>query len=189
MEKRDTEREFITAFWRLYGDKPIEKISVGQLCASAGYNRATFYNHFRDIYDLFDRAVETILEPVRERLLSIGDFRELLQENRMEALLMSQFRKNTHRIELLFQRKDHDLLGEKIKGELFLHAKKEMKERGKTADTVMLEILLEYQISAVLGVIGYWFRRKKETPEQDILEIVYRISSKGVLPSLEETLG
>ena len=28
----------------------------------------------RDIYDLFDRAVETILEPVRERLLSIGDF-------------------------------------------------------------------------------------------------------------------
>lgn len=67
--------------------------------------------------------------------------------------------------------------------------KKEMKERGKTADTVMLEILLEYQISAVLGVIGYWFRRKKETPEQDILEIVYRISSKGVLPSLEETLG
>ena len=53
MDKRNTEQDFISAFWQLYEKKPIEKISINQLCQIAGYNRATFYNHFENIYALF----------------------------------------------------------------------------------------------------------------------------------------
>lgn len=69
MDRQDTEKDFITAFWKLYADRPKEKISVSMLCDTAGYNRSTFYNHFEDIHDLFEKAVDGIFEPVRTSIL------------------------------------------------------------------------------------------------------------------------
>ena len=43
MEKRDAKAEFLTAFWKLYEKKELEKISIRELCQTAGYNRTTFY--------------------------------------------------------------------------------------------------------------------------------------------------
>ena len=40
------------AFTDLLGQKPIESISVKELCAAAGINRGTFYGHYQDLYDL-----------------------------------------------------------------------------------------------------------------------------------------
>ena len=58
----ETKENFITSFWQLYQDKPVQKISIRELCATAGYNRTTFYDHFRDIYDLLEQAIYQILE-------------------------------------------------------------------------------------------------------------------------------
>ena len=69
MDRQDTEKDFITAFWKLYADRPKEKISVSMLCDTAGYNRSTFYNHFEDIHDLFEKAVDGIFEPVRTSIM------------------------------------------------------------------------------------------------------------------------
>lgn len=34
------------AFWELYGTRPLEKVSVKDVCARAQYNKTTFYYHF-----------------------------------------------------------------------------------------------------------------------------------------------
>ena len=44
-----TKADIKEAFWRLYAAKPIEKITVGEVCDLAGYNRGTFYLHFHDL--------------------------------------------------------------------------------------------------------------------------------------------
>lgn len=66
------------AFWELYagcpatGDHPaepglpIEKISVRQITDRAGYNRATFYLYYRDVYELLEQAEDMILSDARE---------------------------------------------------------------------------------------------------------------------------
>lgn len=66
MEKRDAKAEFLTAFWKLYEKKELEKISIRELCQTAGYNRTTFYVYYDDIYDLLDKAIESIFLPIRE---------------------------------------------------------------------------------------------------------------------------
>lgn len=38
----------------------IEKITVKKVCEKAGVNRSTFYAHFSDIYDLFDKMEDTL---------------------------------------------------------------------------------------------------------------------------------
>ena len=60
-----TRANLTQAFWELYRDRPIEKITVREIAERAGYNRATFYLYFRDVYDLFDQLESEILEQVR----------------------------------------------------------------------------------------------------------------------------
>lgn len=186
MENRNTKNVFITAFWKLYNVKPIEKISINELCHSAGYNRATFYNHFENIYDLLDQAIDGIFISIKEKVLSISDFRVLLQDNTLETLLLTCFLKKNEYIELLFKRNNFYLLNEKMKRELLPHIKNQLKD--DTANFYMVEVLLEYQISGVLGVIGNWYQHNKPISEQDLVKRIYNISSNGVLNSLKYEL-
>lgn len=54
------------AFWRLYEQKPLQKITVKQITDLAGYNRGTFYLYFRDVHDLLDDIEGRVLEVIAE---------------------------------------------------------------------------------------------------------------------------
>ena len=57
------------AFLDLLGQKPIQSITVKELCAQAGINRGTFYSHYTDIYDLLGQ-MEAGFQKELEGLLS-----------------------------------------------------------------------------------------------------------------------
>ena len=65
-------KQFIrNAFMDLLSRKPIQSISIRELCGIAGINRGTFYTHYKDIYDLLEqiekemtREIEKALEPL-----------------------------------------------------------------------------------------------------------------------------
>ena len=46
-----TRANLTRAFWELFLEKPVEKITVREIAERAGYNRATFYLYYRDVYD------------------------------------------------------------------------------------------------------------------------------------------
>lgn len=50
------------AFWELYAQRPIEKISVREITERAGYNRATFYLYYHDVYELLDEIEDQLLD-------------------------------------------------------------------------------------------------------------------------------
>ncbi|MCB7521948.1 TetR/AcrR family transcriptional regulator [[Clostridium] hylemonae] len=62
MEK--TEKGIKNAFIELRSRKPLERITVKELCAGACINKSTFYAHYRDIYDLSDTMEAEIAESV-----------------------------------------------------------------------------------------------------------------------------
>lgn len=47
-----TRRSIINGFLELRARKPLEKIRVRELCEKAQINKSTFYDHYRDVYDL-----------------------------------------------------------------------------------------------------------------------------------------
>lgn len=105
----------------------------------------------------------------------------------IETIFLNGFVRQHEHIELLFKRHDYYILGEKVKKEFLSLLKKEFSS--EDIDMQAMEILLEYQISAVLGVVNYWCRQGKSISEQDILKTIYEISSKGFLNSLRFQLG
>lgn len=59
-----TEKSIKNAFIELRARKPLEKITVKELCSIARINKSTFYSHYRDIYDLSDAMEAEIVEAV-----------------------------------------------------------------------------------------------------------------------------
>lgn len=50
------------SFCTLLREKPLEKITVRELCEKAEINRSTFYKHYLDCYDLLDKIEYEALE-------------------------------------------------------------------------------------------------------------------------------
>lgn len=59
-----TRQNLCQAFWELYATRPIEKISVREITDRAGYNRATFYLYFHDVYELLEQIEDYVLDRV-----------------------------------------------------------------------------------------------------------------------------
>ena len=57
------------AFAELMRRKPIQDITIKELCGQAGINRGTFYLHYKDIYDLVDQIEKELFDEF-ERILS-----------------------------------------------------------------------------------------------------------------------
>ena len=68
-----TKENIKSAFWNLYKEKQIGKITVSELCKIAGYHRSTFYEYYQDIYD--------VLEEIESELITEEDFREMIFKN------------------------------------------------------------------------------------------------------------
>lgn len=63
-----TKRSIANAFLELRKQKPIEKITVKELSELAYINKATFYTHYHDIYDLADQLENEFMESVIQEL-------------------------------------------------------------------------------------------------------------------------
>ncbi len=56
-----TEKRLKETMLTLLRERPIHEITTVELCRKSQVNRATFYDHFQDIYDLVDRLENELL--------------------------------------------------------------------------------------------------------------------------------
>ena len=55
-------------FLELRSKKPLEKITIKELCEKAQINKSTFYSHYKDIYDLSDQLETEVVTSVIEAI-------------------------------------------------------------------------------------------------------------------------
>lgn len=68
---RVTQAMIREAFLNLLRQKPIQAITVKELCAAANINRGTFYTHYQDIYALLEQIEADLLSDLSASLASI----------------------------------------------------------------------------------------------------------------------
>lgn len=59
-----TKQALQEAFWELYKNKSIEKISVREITERAGYNRGTFYLYYKDVYDILEQSEQLLIREI-----------------------------------------------------------------------------------------------------------------------------
>ena len=179
-----TKADLKQAFWRLYAEKPIEKITVGQVCELAGYNRGTFYLHFRDLYEM--------LQGIEDELLAgmtgcVETCMKRLQKDSSKlsciaacADVVLYYERNKPYISVLLSERGDPAFVHRLKSNL----KPLWREYVLGPDTSRTEgevdLLLEYTLSGTLFMISRWLTDPGTTSARDLAHLVYDFSIKDV---------
>ena len=64
LREKKTKRKIRNAFFELRAKKPLERISIKELAELAEISKATFYLHYKDIYDLSEILQKEVIDNV-----------------------------------------------------------------------------------------------------------------------------
>ena len=73
LRTRYTRQVITDAFLQLLRQKPMEHITVKEVCALAQINRSTFYRQYKDCFDLMEQLEQRGLELLEELLQSVDE--------------------------------------------------------------------------------------------------------------------
>ncbi len=166
-----TKHSIFNAFIELRSHKPLERITVKELCELALINKSTFYSHYVDIFDLSDQIESDIVSNVIRNLNNIeaviddpvafsrGLFLEYTAQNALISIIFSGSRKEQ------LARKTHTA----IKEQVFL-------KFPQYADSPEMNIMLTYSVYGS----NYAFIENQEYDDNTIIKIIGEISKKVV---------
>lgn len=81
---RYTKMVIHSAFLQLLKERPIEKVSVAEICRLAGINRATFYRNYENQYDLLSALENEMLEDIKKSVYQYDGNIDKLTETILE---------------------------------------------------------------------------------------------------------
>ena len=141
LREKKTKRSIKNAFIKLRSTKPLERITIKELVESAEISKATFYLHYRDIYDLSDSLQKELIQDILQSL----DQPELFLSDitAFTSALFYAFSDHHSMIEILFSGSQSAILPLSIEKELKEYI---FKIIPSARDNAKFNILLTYQI-------------------------------------------
>lgn len=141
LREKKTKRSIKNAFIKLRSAKPLERITIKELVESAEISKATFYLHYRDIYDLSDSLQKELIQNILQSLDQPELF--LSDTTAFTSALFYAFSDHHSMIEILFSGSQSAILPLSIEKELKEYI---FKIIPSARDNAKFNILLTYQI-------------------------------------------
>lgn len=175
-----TKQNIIDAFWEIYCEKRIEEITVKEITNRAGYNRGTFYEYFSDVYDVLD-DIENSLIPSLSELPPVstpsGSFGMPI-----EAFL-TIWEQNAKYYSVLLGDKGDPAFASRLKNSIKPIIMKSLEDKSDT-DIEDMEYILEYTLSAMIGVMSYWFTKEDKSYRDRLFKLIHTLMEDGVMKHL-----
>ncbi|TDL32794.1 TetR/AcrR family transcriptional regulator [Jeotgalibacillus sp. S-D1] len=175
-----TKQNLNQAFWELYCMKRIDKITIKEITMRAGYNRSTFYEYFSDVYDVLEQLEERLIANLQE--LPVQQLSSQKDPFPLEALVSMFSHHSKYLVVLLGDQGDPAFQG-KIKASMKPMIKEILIAQG-ARDDFELEYTLEYALSAMIGVLRYWFSQEEPPSIEKLVELLTELSDEGIMKKL-----
>jgi hypothetical protein len=175
-----TRQNLIEAFWSFYTTKRIDKITVKEITNKAGYNRGTFYEYFQDVYEVLE-VIENFSLPTLDELPPLVDENPNSPAfiNSFMALYQKKYKYYNHLLgdngDPAFQRK----LKDSLKSSIILALKNK-----EEIDLEEIDIMLEYILSGMIGILIYMFQQKPNLSEEKIISLQYTLMQGDMVNKL-----
>lgn len=171
---RYTKQAIRKGFLRLIAQKPIEKISVTEICREADINRGTFYAHYTDPYEL-KTSLENELTAAMERR------RQELGLTRINTLQMLQLLKENEELCRIFSGPYGDKVSllKIIEKQADIYLAHEISSRC-TLNEQTFQCIKLLLVSSISTVVKYWFDTGLEAPPERVAYVLKTYCTKGV---------
>jgi len=166
--ERRTRKLLDQAFLELLAEKGFDAITVQDIASRAGVNRATFYAHFHDKFDLLDYSIrESFREEIKKRLLQSCHFD--MENLRRLIIAVCEYTQCLRSHCVPVQRQFEPLVENQIKGQLYeiiLVWLKQAENRNSP------EISATAASWAIYGLAMQWNREKKNQSAESFADEV-----------------
>ncbi len=139
LREKKTKRSIANAFLQLRAQKPLEKITVKELAELAEISKATFYLHYRDIFDLSDSLQNEVIQSILSSFDHLESF--LTDPAQFTIALFHSFYAQQSMTDILFSGNQSSVLPVRIDRELRDYIHRHFPETGPA-----LDMHLTYQI-------------------------------------------
>lgn len=156
---RYTKRVIRDSLLHLLKEKPIQKITVKEICERAEINRATFYTHYRDPFDLLEQVEDELFEDISASVIArLGSIDDITKA------VFAVIDRNMDLCRVLFESGDKGFLT-RIMDVAREQAISDWRARYPHAAPQQLDYLYTFLISGSVAVIEQWVRTgTKEIP-------------------------
>lgn len=179
-----TKADLKEAFWRLYADNPIERITVGQVCTIAGYNRGTFYLHYHDLYEMLQSIEDALIAGMME---CVENCMKRLQRDSSKLSCIAACRdvvlyyeRNKHYISVLLGQGGDPAFIYRLKSSLKPLWREYVVGAQAERPEEEIDLLLEYTLAGTLFMISQWLSQENPVPAWQLAHLVYDFSIKEV---------
>lgn len=189
-----TRRKIMDSFWIQYTTTPIEKITISAITKSAGVHRSTFYEYFKDIYDLLEQFEDDFITELKDNFIPVAQKNIAQLNTSSTAPDLNHFINTT----LSFFTEYGDFLCHLCGSSGDPAFRKKLFDFFKPNFIAIHNIpehfpyadyLSSFVFAIILTNLEYWYEHKDSISMQEVITLTYKLVGKGLInPSLETLL-
>lgn len=164
-----TQESLRHALLDLLKEKPLESISVAELCRLAKINRGTFYLHYKDIHGVFESYFDAIVKDLRKSYEE-PFFQTNFKIENMKSDMIEIFhhvQKYQRFYEIIFDEVIPLVYYYKLFNTIHMIMKENMKSLSGENE-VHLNYRVSYQTNAIIGLLIEWHREGYRSSPADL---------------------
>ncbi|MCD8023386.1 MAG: TetR/AcrR family transcriptional regulator [Lachnospiraceae bacterium] len=172
-----TREAFINAFFMLAHKEKIYQITIHEITDLAGYNRATFYRYFADIYALVEYAEDEFLQNTWKAIEEKCGNSQVGERLFFETMIQC-FRKNKYRVSILLSEENRSHFLRRINENVAKNlSRPELNTPKKNAIRNIYFFGIFYAISINL-------QSRDALPDEDLLDIIQNMFDNWFRPQM-----
>lgn len=176
-----TRENFLQAFWKLYKEKGIERISVSELVKKAGYNRSTFYEYYTNLRDLLDIIEDSLLEEIKRQIIDHLD--NDVNDEEAIRLLATLYRQKGEYLSVLLSENGDPRFEKKIKD---IMRPQMVRIYDLNGNGLRTEYIIEMGMSSIIGTLTHWFNKGMDLPAEELAALLHTMIMPAIIPFISQ---
>ena len=182
LRTRYTRQVITDAFLQLLRQKPVERITVKEVCALAQINRSTFYRQYKDCFDLMEQLEQRGLELLEE----------LLQATQAQGTaatmtsLLCALRDNDSLLGIMARQNQDERFLYAMVGRCFRYMNTRQENMAIAANETQQNMRNAFLAAGVGGIIQYWLRSGMQTEPGQVAAVITALCEGAAMTAMPQ---
>lgn len=177
--REKTRSNLVNAFWDLYCEKDINKITIKEITDRAGYNRATFYIYFKNAQQVLDYVEEQLYTMMTDYSSETYKPQNKEEAERILRESIAQLDENRRFLCVLLSEKGDPKFASNFR-EHFRSCISRIVEIGELEATVPLDFAIDFIIGGIVNCLQRWYETQPDTSSLELVQNIFAASFQGM---------
>jgi AcrR family transcriptional regulator len=163
------------SFINLLENKNISQITVKEICEDADINRATFYSHYTDVYDLLRKIEDELFDNIKVYISQLYSKGKKVDEFELTERIFGYIKENAKLCKLILSEKGDLGFQKKIMILVYDEIINDLTDNSNISREDA-EYVYSFAITGCVGIIQKWLDEGMKKPPRYIAEMVLKLA-------------